>query len=384
MITSPQPRARRGVTLIEMVIALTLFVAVFGLAVPFFKLQARSLSASAGRLDAQQNARFSQNTVDRDLRLAGPGVLSNQLMIVQADQFALTFNADIVSRDQNDLNAAYYDPDVDSMSTASMITSQQITLPHSAVVYPQMNYLQSGVPGPAETISYWVSVDSTVSAGNQYVLFRRVNDEGPKVVASGIIWNSGDPPIFTYYKPDSTGNLVAIPTASLPLYHNAAAHGSAADTGKFAWVDSIRMVSLRVAGTYDDPQKGVVTRVVQTSTQLLNAGMLKSTVCGTAPIAPTSFTAVYDTATPAKVILTWNESLDQDAGEKDIERYLIYRRAVGDVNWQDVVTSVAASSATYTYDDIDPPSGSWEYGVVAQDCSPSNSPIVSAGAVTVP
>jgi len=38
MITSPQPRARRGVTLIEMVIALTLFVAVFGLAVPFFKL----------------------------------------------------------------------------------------------------------------------------------------------------------------------------------------------------------------------------------------------------------------------------------------------------------------------------------------------------------
>jgi len=149
-------------------------------------------------------------------------------------------------------------------------------------------------------------------------------------------------------------------------------------------VDSIRMVSLRVAGTYDDPQKGVVTRVVQTSTQLLNAGMLKSTVCGTAPIAPTSFTAVYDTATPAKVILTWNESLDQDAGEKDIERYLIYRRAVGDVNWQDVVTSVAASSATYTYDDIDPPSGSWEYGVVAQDCSPSNSPIVSAGAVTVP
>lgn len=384
MTTSRQPRMRRGVTLIEMVIALTLFVAVFGLAVPFFTMQARSLSASAGRLDAQQNARFSQNTVDRDLRVAGTGVLSNQPMIVLADQFALTFNADIVTRDQNDLNSAYYDPDVDSMSTASMLTSQRVTLPYSAVVYPQMNYLQSGVPGAAETISYWASVDSTVSAGNQYVLFRRVNDGTPRVVAGGIIWNSGDAPMFTYYKPDSTGNLVAIPTMNLPLYHSAAAHGSVADTGKFAWVDSIRMVSVRVAGTYDDPQKGLVTRVVQTSTQLLNAGMLHSTVCGTPPIAPTSFTAVYDTTTPAKVILTWNESLDQDAGERDIERYLIYRRTAGDVTWQNVVTSVAASSATYTHDDINPPSGSWEYGVVAQDCSPSNSPILSAVAVTVP
>ena len=384
MTTPLQRRPQRGVTLIEMLIALALFVAVFGLAVPFFKMQARSLGASAGRMDAQQNARFAQSTVDRDLRLAGTGVLSNQPMIVQADRFALTFNADIVAREANDLNAAYYDPDVDSMSTASMLTTQQITLPHSAVAYPQMNYLQNGVPGAAETISYWASLDSTVADSNQYVLFRRVNDGAPKVVASGIVWNSGDPPIFTYYKPDSTGYLIAIPTANLPLYHNAAAHGSAADTGKFAWVDSIRMVTIRVAGTYDDPQKGFVTRVVQTSTQLLNAGMLHSTVCGTTPIPPASFTAVYDTTTPAKVILTWNESLDQDAGEKDIERYLIYRRAVGDANWQNVVTSVAASSATYTYDDIDPPSGSWEYGVVAQDCSPSNSPIVSAGAVTVP
>ncbi|HKV52940.1 MAG TPA: prepilin-type N-terminal cleavage/methylation domain-containing protein [Gemmatimonadaceae bacterium] len=384
MTTPMLPRARRGVTLIEMMIALTLFVAVFGLAVPFFKMQARSLSASAGRLDAQQNARFSQNTVDRDLRLAGTGVLSNQPMIVQADKFALTFNADIVTRDANDLNAAYYDPDVDSMSTASMITTQQITLPHSAVTYPQMNYVQNGLPGAAETISYWTSLDSTVAAGNEYVLFRRVNDGTPKVVASGIIWNAGDLPIFTYYKPDSVGNLVAIPAASLPLYHNAAAHGSVADTGKFAWVDSIRMVTIRVAGTYDDPQKGIVTRVVQTSTQLLNAGMLHSTVCGTPPIAPTSFTAVYDTTTPAKVILSWPESLDQDAGEKDIERYLIYRRAAGDPTWTDVVTSVAASSPTYTYDDINPPSGSWQYGVVAQDCSPSNSTIVTAGAVTVP
>jgi hypothetical protein len=367
-----------------MLIALTLFVAIFGLAVPFFKMQARTLGASAGRLDAQQNARYSQNTVDRDLRLAGTGVLPTQPMLVQADQFALTFNADIVTRDSSDPNAAYYDPDVDTTATISMLTSQQVTLPLSAVTYPQTNYLQNGVPGTAETISYWASVDSTVAAGNQLVLFRRVNNGTPRVVASGIIWNAGDPPIFTYYKPDASGNLVAIPVGNLPLFHSATLHGSPSDTGVSAWVDSIRMVSIRVAGNFKDPDKGMVTRVVQTSTQLLNAGMLQSTVCGSAPIAPTGFAATYIAGPPAKVTLVWTESLDQDAGEKDVERYLVYRRASGDPDWHDAVTSVAASSTTYAFDDSDPPSGTWEYGLAAQDCSPANSSIVTAGAVTVP
>lgn len=376
-------RAPRGVTLIEMLIALTMFVAVFGLAVPFFKMQARSLGASAGRLDAQQNARYAQNTIDRDLRLAGTGVLPAQPMIVQADPFAVTFNADLVTRDPTDVDAAYYDPDVDTTATISLLTTHQITLPRSTTVYPQTDYLQSGVPGAAETVSYWASPDSTVPAGNQYVLFRRVNDGPPHVVAAGIIWNAGDPPIFTYYKPDSTGTLVAIPSASLPLFHVAAVHGSPADTGVNAWVDSIRMVGVRVAGTFKDPDRGVVTRVVQTTTQLLNAGMLHSTVCGTAPIAPTGFTATYVAGPPAQVTLAWNASLDQAAGEKDVERYLIYRRAAGDPDWHDAVTSVAASSATYTFADGDPPSGTWQYGLAAQDCSPANSPIVTA-AVTVP
>ena len=43
---TPSLGLRRGVTLIEMMIALILFVAVFGLAVPFFRYQARSVSQS--------------------------------------------------------------------------------------------------------------------------------------------------------------------------------------------------------------------------------------------------------------------------------------------------------------------------------------------------
>ena len=65
---------REGVTLIEMMIAIVLFVLVFGLAVPFFRYQARSVSASAGRLDALQNARYAQSAIDRDLRISGIGI----------------------------------------------------------------------------------------------------------------------------------------------------------------------------------------------------------------------------------------------------------------------------------------------------------------------
>ena len=100
---------REGVTLIEMMIAIVLFVLVFGLAVPFFRYQARSVSASAGRLDALQNARYAQNAIDRDMRIAGIGIVDQQPLIVQADGFAVTFNADLATKDQNDPSSIYYD-----------------------------------------------------------------------------------------------------------------------------------------------------------------------------------------------------------------------------------------------------------------------------------
>ena len=96
---------RRGFSLMELLIAITLLTIVFSLAVPFFSTTSRSVASSAGRGEALQGARYAQNAIDRDLRVAGTGAVGTQPLVVQADRYALTFNADIVTRDSTDLAA---------------------------------------------------------------------------------------------------------------------------------------------------------------------------------------------------------------------------------------------------------------------------------------
>lgn len=376
---------REGVTLIEMMIAIVLFVLVFGLAVPFFRYQARSVSASAGRLDALQNARYAQNAIDRDLRIAGIGIISAQPLMVQADGFAITFNADLATKDKNDPSSIYYDPDIDSSGTVSMDRGNKVTLPLSAVSYPDSNYLANDVPSTAETVSYWLVKDSTATRTDQYILWRRVNALPPKLVAKGIIVPAGQT-FFQYFKPNSTGGLDSIKTAKLPLFHLAAVHGSPADTGNSAITDSIRVVRMTVTGLYNDPDKGAIMKTVVSATKLLNAGMVQSTVCGDLPLDVPSAAAVptFVSGIITKVTITWTKSLDQDAGEKDVARYMVYKKPSASSDWGSPIADLAASQDTYTLDDTTLPSGSWVYGVVAQDCSPSNSNVTSTGVVNVP
>lgn len=381
------PSARRGVTLIELMIALFLFVMVFGLAVPFFRFQAKSVSQSSGRQDALQNARFAQNTIDRDLRIAGIGVVSSQPLLVQADQYAITFNADLTTGDSSDASSIYYDPAVDSTGTISMTTALKQQLAYSAWSYPDSNYFANSIPSRAETIQYWVSVDSTAGRPDQYVLFRRVNALPAKVVAKGLIIPTGQA-FFTYFRPDSTGRLDSVPTASLPLLHSAPIHGSNADTGKSSWTDSIRVVRIVAWGLYKDPQKGDIIRKVESSSKLINSGMVRATMCGDVPLPATGQAATpVPGVNPTKVVITWNSSIDQDNGEKDVERYMVFKRETTDPDWGEPIASVAASGASFSIDDTDIHTGegkTWVWAVAAQDCSPANSALANTSTITIP
>jgi len=384
MRTSRDSR-RDGVTLIEMMIAIVLFVLVFGLAVPFFRYQARSVSASAGRLDALQNARYAQSAIDRDLRISGIGIVQAQPMIVQADGFAVTFNADLATKDINDPMSIYYDADIDSTGADAMNNANKVVLPNSAVSYPDSNYMNGAIASPAETISYWLVKDSAATRTDQYILYRRVNNLPQRLVAKGIIVPAGTN-FFQYMKPNGAGGLDSIRASKLPLFHSAPIHGSPADTASSALTDSIRVVRMTVTGLYNDPDKGAIMKTVVSSTKLLNAGMSRSTVCGDLPIAVTSVTAVKFPffGKPTKVTITWSSSLDQDAGEKDVGRYMVFKKASGSSDWGSPIADLAASQPTYSLDDTTLPSGNWVYGVIAQDCSPSNSAVTSTGVVNVP
>ncbi|MEO6211482.1 MAG: prepilin-type N-terminal cleavage/methylation domain-containing protein [Gemmatimonadaceae bacterium] len=386
MRTSATSR-RDGVTLIEMMIAIVLFVLVFGLAVPFFRYQARSVSASAGRLDALQNARYAQSAIDRDLRISGIGIVQAQPMIVQADGFAVTFNADLATKDINDPMSIYYDVDMDSSGTDAMNNVNKVTLPNSSLQYPDSNYMNGGVSSPAETIQYWLTKDSTATRTDQYILFRRVNNLPPRLVAKGIIVPPGTN-FFQYMKPNAAGGLDSVKAAQLPLFHSAPIHGSPADTGSSALTDSIRVVRMTVTGLYNDPDKGAIMKTVVSSTKLLNAGMSRSSVCGDLPIAVTTATAVA-TFGPGphviKVTIAWTKSLDQDAGEKDVGRYMVFKKLTASSDWGSPIADLAASQDTYTLDDttLGAMGTSWVYGVIAQDCSPSNSSVTPTNTVNV-
>jgi type II secretory pathway component PulJ len=375
---------RAGVTLIEMMIAIVLFVLVFGLAVPFFRYQARSVSASAGRLDALQNARYAQSAIDRDMRISGIGIVQAQPMIVQADGFAVTFNADLATKDRNDPMSIYYDADMDSSGTDAMNTLNKVTLPNSAKTYPDTNYMNGPISSPAETIQYWLVKDSAATRTDQYILYRRVNALPQRLVAKGIIVPAGTN-FFQYMKPNSVGGLDSIRAARLPLFHSAPTHGSPADTASSALTDSIRVVRMTVTGLYNDPDKGPIMKTVVSSTKLLNAGMSRSTVCGDLPIAVTTATAFPfgPLGHPTKVTVGWIKSLDQDAGEKDVERYMVFKKLAASSDWGNPIADIAASQDTYTLDDTTLPSGLWTYGIIAQDCSPANSAVTSTNTVNV-
>jgi len=384
-------RARRGFTFIEMMISMTLMLAVIGMSTRLFRTQSNAVSTQAGRLDAQQNSRFAIGNLDRELRMAGGGVVDKQPMVVMAGATALTFNADLVALDTGDLAAVYINPDADSAGVDVLRSNNKITLRTTSKLYPDTTYMQNiGVPSNAETISYWLSRDSTNARSDEYILFRRANARPPKVVARGIIYNTGDT-IFRYFKLDTTGTMVPISTALLPVIHTAAIHGTAVDTGKSALTDSIRQVRVSLTSLYRDPRTNKdILRRMTTTIRLMNAGLIQHTTCGNAPlsVAPTATVMVANGSTilSTYVRISWTPSVDEATGEKDVERYALYRRLSSVSTFDEPFASVAAGGvSTYTFNDTDVTSGqTWVYGVTALDCTPLASPMGTTTNAVIP
>ncbi len=379
---------RRGYTLGELLLSLTITIGIFATAVPFFTIQMRQLQQDVGRTDAQQTARYAQNMVDRELRNIGIGVQPmdptqgiprNQPKIVQAHAYAVTFNTDLVANDTADVEAVYYDPNVANGLTMAMNAGSPISLPYASKTYPDYTYRKSDRSiSLAETVSYWVSADSTAPSGsNLYVLWRRVNDGPITVVATGIRI-TGSQPFFKYNRVLASGKIDSIPTSSLPIYWDQVA----------TIADSIRTVNMTVNGVFNgfnlQNKATAFVRTVSSQTSLANIGLSMRASCGDQPLNPGApSVAMVNVGGVDRVQVTFSASLDEASGEKDVERYVIYRRIVGNP-WDEPIDQVGGSkSANYMWEDFDIQSGiSFEYGVAAQDCSPANSSMRVSSAIT--
>jgi hypothetical protein len=169
------------------------------------------------------------------------------------------------------------------------------------------------------------------------------------------------------------------------MRHSVPIHGALGDTGAASRIDSIRAVRVNLYATNGMTGPQAVTRQLVTTVRIPNAGLTKQRSCGDQPIFGKAVTATF-TGTPAnpKITLTWLPATDETAGEKDVEKYVIYRRtALG--TFDDALQSIPAGQASYTFNDSAVLNDStYVYQVTALDCTPLESTPSATTALVVP
>jgi prepilin-type N-terminal cleavage/methylation domain-containing protein len=386
--TTGGSRRRSAFTLIEMMVAMTLLMFIMGTAVQYMRKQGLLVSTETVRSDTFQSAEFAVSQLDRELRAAGAGVADIQPMLAQVDTQSITFNANVVSIDSGDVRAVYQLRDADTNGARGMFFSEAVTLPNSnpAKLYPDTTYYAaSGITSSAETISYYLRPDSTGTISGRYLLMRRVNALPPTLIARGIVKDSRDTvPFLTYFVQDTLNKLVSVARTRLPFYH-VKVHGDVADTGKSGATDSIKAVRIHVTMAARDQRTGKDNlRTVESLVRLMNSGLLDRTTCGQPPYGVATPT-VAASSSPKKVTISWTRSSDEGGGEKDVERYAIFRRLSSASAFGDPITSIPAGQTNYSFIDTNVITGNtYIYGIAAQDCSPQLSGVNASLAVTVP
>jgi type II secretory pathway pseudopilin PulG len=375
---------RAGFTTLELLIAMSVTLVLISLAAPLYRMQSKAVGSTAGRTDATRSATFAADAMEQDLRNTGVGVFDGQPLIVRAAGDAVTFNANMVTARTNDLVSVFYDPDADSAALGVLRPSGAITLPNSNTNYPSVRYNSN-----AETISYYVTQDSgvaPVAGATMYRLMRKVNRLPPEIIARNVM-RIGSEPILRYFRRGLSGALSEIPSNSLPVFHQAARHGSTLDTGSTAVIDSISVVRVTLVHVFKDPRGGSVIDTLQRNIRIANSGLLVRAQCGEAPIEPGTPTAIIQTVSGVPwVRLSWPASTDELTGERDVEMYAVYRRPQGSTDWGEPYANVpGAGLATLTFQDNAVVSGNvFEYAVAALDCTPAPSPLSPLVTIPVP
>jgi len=376
---------KRGFTLMEMLVSLVVLSIVMSTAVWFFRGVSRAVAGTADRMDAMQNLRYAVSTLDRELRNAGAGTTEEQPTLVYISPSVVVFNADIVSPTPNSMTAVNYNPDANPNSTDAPTTSQKFLIPGTAIQYPDTTYKTTGGElSPAETITYWITADTTPGHSGLYVMYRQANNNAPDVVARNLLPYPGRP-FFDWLQTDTIGNLFTVASANLPMRHSVPIHGALGDTGVASRIDSIRAVRVNLYASNGMTGSQQILRELATTVRIPNAGLTKQRSCGDQPIFGKTVTAVSTGVVGApQITLTWLPATDETTGEKDVEKYVIYRRTLAGT-FDDALQSVPAGQASYTFNDTSILEDStYVYQVTALDCTPLESSPSTTAAVLVP
>jgi prepilin-type N-terminal cleavage/methylation domain-containing protein len=376
---------RRGMTLPEMMVALTVFSIAMGGAMGFLASQQKAFQKGSDALAATQNLSFALTTLAQEIRTAGANVPAGQPTVVYAGDNSFSFNTDIVTNVANDPFATYYDPDAPSGQVTSLRLAGQITVPGSspARTYPLQDYFtlagSASIPSNAETITFWFELDAETARTDDYRLMRQVNNGGGQLLSRNVLLPADTAARFFSYRylfTPVTGRqtLRPVPTAWMPVSF-ASANGRA---------DSLRAVTVNYRVT--NGLTGTAQRVnaVAFTVGLPNVGLTRLQQCGDAPAYSGTLSATWN-ATDLGVALSFPAAVDEASGERDVVRYVVWRKISSATEWGEPFLSIPTGSTTYTYlDQAVEPTTTYQYAVAAQDCTPRLSSLLSSGAVSVP
>jgi hypothetical protein len=198
-------------------------------------------------------------------------------------------------------------------------------------------------------------------------------------------------PFFRYFRVNSTAggvqSMTQLTAAQLPMRHSIPVHLSIADTGALARIDSVRAV--RVTFSVSNGKSGAEERF-RTLSRLIrmpNAGLANQKTCGDAPIfgsTPIGIASILPDSS-RRVRIGFARSVDEASGERDVERYVIWRRMSPSTDWGDPLVTVPAGDTLYVYDDFGLlPGETYRYAVAAQDCTPTISGLRESADIVIP
>lgn len=382
--------ARPGFSLVETLIALTVFAVIFGAAMSMMGKEVNTFSRAGDASAALQSQRFSIEEIERSFRAAGIGLEDGQPMLVYADSSVLAVNGDYVSNTPGDSvnDAIYIDTAVSDAASTALKKSDRGLIPGTSFYYPDTTYGHG--TAHAETMMFYFRKDSTTSRTDDYILFRQVNTQPAEVVARDIV-HTGSTPFFQYMKviaSDSTApRLDSVRFARLPLAHTVPMHLVQGDTGRFATIDSVRAVRVTFTATNGTLGARQVKRSVSRLIRLPNAGMQRFQTCGNPPVAPSGFGVTLVPVNGSNVPhLVWTASSDEMGGEKDVVRYVVYRvLGAGNPSAVDAYFNLPThGGGSYAWDDSRVVAGStYTYAVAAEDCTPQVGSTTASASIPV-
>ena len=383
---------RRGMTLAEILIVLMVFGVVITGALAFMSTQNTAFHKGLDRMNALQNLRYAFEQLETDLKTLGTNLPADQPSLVYAGDDVVAFSADYASNVANDIFSVFYEPGAPTGQVTAL--TYPITIPNTSFGWPDSAYTTAaGTNSPGELLVFYFEADTATTRTDDYVMMRQVNFTSPEVVARNIL-KSGSEPFFRYVRrkdySSQPSEIDTIPMASLPIMYFSSYHGSVSDTGSSALADSVRAVKLAFGSTNgragEHEKTAEMTRVVM----MPNAGLSLIKTCGDEPMLGFSGILVSLGTTgggDTSIDIVWSPALDETAGEKDVIRYVIWRRIPPSLDWADPYLSVPAGQTNYLYQDTNIVTGigqQYEYAVAAQDCTPSLSGMTTPAQITVP